>query len=1041
MGFCLQSNLSFKKGTILNAGGIFSCLKFKCRITLLLLVLCNFQLYATAFSQKITISKKNVSIDEVFRDIRKQTGYEFIYNSDVLPQQKRVDIYVSNASIEDVLNKCFENLSVVYTISGKTIMVGEAGKLNSLLSPLAAKLLDNIKGKVINAEGRPLGFVSIQILPTGITVMGKADGTFEIPVSGEASEITFIVSYVGKVSVTKTLNSKQFSSFQLIVLNDLSLKLSQVEVNGVRKKTFASNSSIVFDREAIEQTQALSVGDVLKYLPGQSMVRPNASLQGANVLTMRNVTPPNSEQTMNNAFGISVQIDGNSVDNNANMQAMNPGRMGFNSANNISTPNTLGDLSFKNGSLSNNYGGDVANNGVDLRGLQAENIESIEVISGVASARYGDYNTGVVIINRQAGITPLRVNMRTNEGTQNIGLNKGFSVSPSLGVLNVSFDYLNSNDDPRNKLKSYGRVGGGFIWTYHRKKSNHFKNTLSVDYNTTLDKTRRDPDDGNDRMSKFNNWNLRVSNRSELIIKKPWLYNISFQISYNKGRQDSYSQYYLNTRPVMGITNSEVTGTSEGVFVPGYYLAVQEIIGEPVSASARIETNTFIKIKKISYKLTFGSNYSYNANKGPGMIVFSDRPRFYQTGNKSDRARSFNNVPTQKNIGFYVENLFTTRLLERYYTLNVGARGDVQNGFFNFSPRINTNWKLTKKLNWSGAYGIATKSPSLSQISPGNVYVDIPLVNAYTGNADKSVYLVHTEVLKMHNTSLRAYQSQTFETGFTFDIKPFHTSIYYFDRVMKNGFSTLNQLLPVVLPNYAVTNVPGEKPTYAPDGTFKTYNVTYSRINNGNYNHSKGFEWMVSTEKIKSIATSFNLSLAYYNSYFMDANEEISLPSDQTTIDYTRKAVYGVYKNQESKAQNIKATITSSTHIPALRMAVMFTGEIYLLNKTENLATSIYPVGYMNKDLQYFSLSAKEAQSPDYAHLLKSPTAESTKYLPGFIYPNIHMRISKEIGDYLRFSFNAYNAFNIRPMENKNSSITYYNGRPAFGAELIFTIK
>ncbi len=902
-------------------------------------------------------------------------------------------------------------------------------------------MADIIKGKVINSEGKPLGYVSIQVAQNGATLISKADGTFEIPVNETLNEITFTMSYVGKTSVSKTLSRQQFSVFQLVTLSDLSLKLSQVEVNGVRKKTLASNSSIVFDREAIEQTQALSVSDVLKYLPGQSMVRPGATLQGATVLNIRDVTPPNSIQSMNNAFGVSVQIDGNRINNNANMQAMNPGRMGFNSSNDISTPNTLGDLSFKNGTLNSTYSGDVANSGVDLRALQAENIESIEVISGVASAKYGDYSTGIVIINRQAGITPLRFNVRTNEGTQNFGLNKGFNVSPNLGVINVSMDFLNSNDDPRNKLKSYNRLGGGFIWTYHRKKSTSFKNNLSVDYNTTLDQTRRDPYDGNERMTKFNNWNLRLSNRSELTIKKSWLNSISFQASYNRGHQDSYSQYYLNLRPVMGITDSEVSGTFEGIFVPGYYLAVQQVIGDPVSASARIETNSFFKIKKISYKLTLGSNYNYDANKGPGTIVFADRPRFYQTGNKSDRARSFNNVPTQNNYGFYAENLFTTKIFDRPYTLNIGGRGDIQHGFFSFSPRINSNWKIAKNVNWSASFGLATKTPSLIQISPGNVYIDIPLVNAYTGNADKSVYLVHTEVLKMDNSTLKAYQSKTFETGFSYDTKPFHGSIYFFNRVMNNGFSTLNQIKPVVLPNYTVTNVPNEKPEYAPDGTTKTYNVTYNKINNGAYNDTKGFEIMFSTDKISSIATSFNMSVAYYHGYYRDNNEEVSLPSDQTSIDYTRKAVYGVYKNKETKSQNIKSTITSTTHIPTLRMAVMFSGEVFILNKQQNLASAVYPVGYLNKDLEYFPISLKEAQSSEYEHLLKSNPAESVKYLPGFVYPNIHLRISKEIGDYLRFSFNAFNAFNIRPMENKNSSISYYNGRPAFGAELIFTIK
>lgn len=1008
----------------------------------LLLFICSLQVSGNGFSQSISINQNNVLLEEVFREIHRQSGYEFIYSSDIVSPNTRVSVHVSNASVNKVLAECLKDLQLTYTIREKIIIIQKAA--SETPGAATARRYERpkfIRGKVLDEDGKPLSFVSIQVAQLATTIMGREDGTFEIPIPESGNEISFTVSYVGKNSAVRTVAAPKFSEPQIIILKTLSLRLNNIEINGVRKKTFASNSSIVFDREAIEQSQALSVGDVMKYLPGQSIIRTGAALQSTNVLTLRTVLPPQSEQSMNNAFGISVQIDGNSMDNNSNMQALNTGRNGFIASNNITTPNTLGDLSMKNGTLNNNYLGDVANNGIDLRQLQAENIESIEVISGVASARYGDYNTGVVIINTQAGIAPLRATIRTNEGTQNVGVNKGFSLGKNGGVINASFDYLNSNDDPRNKLKSYNRIGGNALWTVHRKGRTGFKNTLNMAYNSTLDRTKRDPDDGNDRMVKFSNWNLRLSNRSELILKKPLLYSLSMQASYNRGRQDSYSQYYLNLRPVMGVTNSEVTGVTEGVFVPGYYLALQQIIGEPVSASARLESTTFLKLKNLSYQILLGATYHYNANKGPGVIVFADRPRFYQTGNKNERARSFNNVPTQENIGFYMENVFNTKILGRGYTLNAGLRGDIQNGFFNLSPRVNSTWRLTNKLNWSFSYGIATKAPSLSQISPGDVFADIPLVNAYTGNADNSVYLVHTEVIKMHNDHLHPYKTTTFETGLNLSLKPVHLSLFLFDRVLNNGFSSFRQIMPVTVDNYAVTHVPGGKPLYAPDGTESTYNITYTRINNGNYNRSKGVEFILGMDKIQAIATSFNLNVAMYSSYYRNANEEPAIPSDAANIDYTKPAVYGVFKNQESKAQNIKSTLTSNTHIPSLRMAIMLTGEVFWLNRFENLATSMYPIGYLNRNLEYFPLDQQKAQSPEYAHLLKNPSNQNIRSLPAFVYTNIHMRLSKEIGQSLRFSFNTYNLFNIRPVENKDGALYYYNGRPSFGAELVYTIK
>lgn len=995
------------------------------------------------FAQNITIRKNAAPLDDVLLEIRKQTGYQFFYDNEVKQILKSITINLENVTLEVFLKKCFESYPINYSVVNKAILLKKA-------SPRASDIIGQdfskndqheIKGKVIDILGKPLTMATIRILQTDITSVSKEDGTFSLPFPDKLNEITISVSYVGKTSVTKIIKANQLSSFQLITLEDLSLKLKEVEVNGVRKRTAVSNSSVVFDREAIEQTQALSVGDVLRYMPGQSIIRPGAALQGASVITLRGAVPPNSEQSMNNAFGINMQIDGNSVNNNANMQTFNPARSGMLSAN-LSTPNTLGDLSQKNGTFNSDYIGDVANNGVDLRQIQAENIESIEVVSGVASARYGDYSTGVILINRQAGITPLRLNVRTNEGTQNAGVNKGFKLGSALGVMNLSLDYLSSNDDPRNKLKSFERVGGGMIWTSFIKKKNQFKNTLSADFNTTIDKTRVDPDDGNDRKTNFDSKNLRLSNRSELIVKKPWLYSVQLQLSYNRGRQESYSQYYLNTRPIMGIADGEETKTYESYFAPGYYLAIQHIIGEPVTASGRLETTSFFKTKKISYKLTLGTNYEYSANKGPGTLIFSDKPRFYQSGNKNDRARNYNYVPTQQNIGFYAENLFSTRLLGKYFTTNIGVRGDVQNRFFTLAPRWNATWKLHKKLAWNVSYGIATKAPSLSQVSPGNVYIDIPLVNVYTGDADKSVYLVHTKVVPVDNSNLRPYKSTTFETGFSWDAKPFHLSAFYFFRKLGNGFNTVQELEAITLPNYDVTLVPGGKPTYEPSGTFKTYNVVYSRMRNANTNTTDGLELMFSVDKIKAISTSFNLNTSVYRSSYSKKERQIYIPDESVApIDYSKQAVYGAFENQQSKAVNIKSTITTTTHISPLRMILMFTGEIFWVNRTQNFATSMYPSGYYNKELQYFPLKPSEALFEQYAHLRKTASEDAIRNNPSFVYPNIHMRLSKEIGDFLRFSFTAFNAFNIRPIDKVNSTNYYYNGRPAFGAELVFTIK
>jgi hypothetical protein len=52
-------------------------------------------------AQKVTLSQKNVKLEKVFREIRKQTGYVFFYDASVLQGAKSVSVDVKDASVED----------------------------------------------------------------------------------------------------------------------------------------------------------------------------------------------------------------------------------------------------------------------------------------------------------------------------------------------------------------------------------------------------------------------------------------------------------------------------------------------------------------------------------------------------------------------------------------------------------------------------------------------------------------------------------------------------------------------------------------------------------------------------------------------------------------------------------------------------------------------------------------------------------------------------------------------------------------------------
>src|SRR5690606_37188493 len=135
--------------------------------------------------------------------------------------------------------------------------------------------------------------------------------------------------------------------------------------------------------------------------------------------------------------------------NNANMQGRNPLIRGIGGSNLSVPPGNFGG----DGPGNLPYSGESTFGGIDLRQIPIESIERIEVISGVAPARYGDISDGAVIVERQAGLTPTFFRVQARNNATSYGISKGFALSPTLGHFNVDLSYVNSFADNRDKLK------------------------------------------------------------------------------------------------------------------------------------------------------------------------------------------------------------------------------------------------------------------------------------------------------------------------------------------------------------------------------------------------------------------------------------------------------------------------------------------------------------------------------------------------------------------------------------------------------------
>lgn len=908
-----------------------------------------------------------------------------------------------------------------------------------------------VTGKVVDPQNKPLELVNIKIVETNQYAITDKHGMFRVNGSETNNVLTLEFSYIGyqKLSVPVTVKAGEtnLGNIQLKVL-DLSLK--NIEINAKRNYSGSTNSSLIINRDMIEQTPALSVNDLLNQIPNRKIMAP--SLQSVQNVNLRAAYAPTTNgkgaYELNNAFGVAIIMDGNTISNNANMQSFNPGRAWSNSGGVQNSFITGSYTSLRgattpsiNGSPLTSYSGDYTFGGTDLRQIPADNIESIEVIAGVAPAKYGDLTDGAIIIERQAGKSPAYIRMQLRDNATSYSFSKGFELSPKLGALNVGINYVNSFQDSRDKLKAYRRVNTNGMWSNSFGKTRQLKNTLTVDYGRNLDGIKQDPDDPTSTKTRFDSWNMSIANRSSYRFERGFLKNISLNLRYSEGHQVSYEEQLIN-QPYVLYTTAVTTGIHEGTYDTGVYTATSLIDGRPITTSANLDFTGGFLTGNIAHNISFGGSFNYGANKGLGQTIDPNEPRSgvavvstSLNSRSSERYYDYRLVNAQKDLGFYIEDVFTTNVFGKPLNVRAGLRSDIQNGYGSLAPRTNINYEVSKNLRFGLAYGLSYKSPGLAQRYPGPTFYEVPLLNAYNGKVNESTYLVYVDRYEPTSSGLKPSKSESIELSAQIKIDKFNLSLTAFNKNSRNGITTVTDPRSVLLPVYTATINAGAKPTVVQNGN-RYYAVNYYTFKNDLSSDNQGFEVMLSSPEIKAIKTSFNLSGGLFKTSYGSASPTLSSKVPSTIPTDPNYAFIGLYEPLNNKAYYSNGRITSTTHIPKLSLVLQFIAEFDILNKTVNNESSRIPIGYYTSTNQYIAITNFDKNNTSYGHLYITPQEQSETNLPKII-SNYHFSIAKEIKKRFKFAFNVYNIFNYQPYYiTAGNKYVFPNNVPTFGAEL-----
>ena len=174
------------------------------KIMFLLIFIAILQVNAKSYGQKATINVKNASLKEVFYELAKQTGYNFIADPNEVKSISNVTVNMKDASITAILYSFLDKdtFDILFATDQNVLI-----KRKGITAPIADIV---IKGKVTDSKGVPIPGATVKIKNTSTARITDAEGLYTITVPDVNTILVF--TYLGyepqekKVGTQKTHN-------------------------------------------------------------------------------------------------------------------------------------------------------------------------------------------------------------------------------------------------------------------------------------------------------------------------------------------------------------------------------------------------------------------------------------------------------------------------------------------------------------------------------------------------------------------------------------------------------------------------------------------------------------------------------------------------------------------------------------------------------------------------------------------------------------------------------------------------------------------
>ena len=816
--------------------------------------------------------------------------------------------------------------------------------------------------------------------------------------------------------------------------------LDKVEVVAKANKTGASTSSSI-SRAAIDHLQATSLSDIMELLPGQLSANP--SLTGVSKANIRQV---NGDAL--NSLGTSIVVNGAPVSNNANLQVGN-----------TAVDGTVTGFS------------STAGSGIDLRQISVDNVESVDVIRGIPSVEYGDLTSGVIIVNHKAGEFPFQVRLKVNPTLTQASVGKGFRIGRNGGTMSADVDYASSLADERRPYQQYRRITANLL--YSKLFGGKVSTTTGLGFHSDLDAQKLDPTDVRyQRLRSSENIGFNANTNINVQFNNNFLKSLRFSASASYSRQTGYVQelkgnfgYMVTSAMTDGtvaanvsspvydnygdiLTNTHIPGHEASTnILPYEFLTKMSTYGEPLNVFAKAVANMYTKFWGIGNRIMAGAEWKTDVNFGRGKVFDPLMPP-----SSGIRMRSYKEIPALNQFSLYAEDNLVRTILGRDLRVQLGLRFDmIQPGRIEggnvLSPRINASYDLIPEtLTLRGGWGITAKAPPLVYLYPDKAYFDFVNFSniGQTGISDgQTLSMITTKVYDTADSGLKIARNRKSEIGLDFNFRDMRLSVTAYSEKLTDGYSfglDRNSFRLFELKKYRAAEEGQDGiPVLAYDNSTMVV-LSYNRPLNNRVDESRGIEFDFDFGQIKPIHTSFVLTGAYMlsDSYSSSPSYYQKSP-DANTGKYKDIGVYAA--GDGSRYRRLSSNLRIIHNIPKIGFVISLSVQTIWMDTHEYLGTeNVRPIGYLSADnLKFTPIAPGEEYSDDIQKQILDNRLIKESYPPLWL---CNLRVTKEIGDFMGFTFFLNNVFNNNPLEESRRNPGTYtasrNPDQFFGIEAWF---